>query len=88
MESNYNAPQDGQAPENLLDPEFNKLEKEKHRRRFQLGTQWMGVGAGILVLSFALNYLLFQCQQDCTVPMYTLTSIGALVCLRGMMYIF
>ena len=68
------------APENL--------EKEKHARRFQRGLKWMGAGALTLVFSFAINLLCFQCSVDFHTPMYVLTSLGALACLKGMMDIF
>lgn len=64
------------------------LEKEKHARRFQRGLKWMGAGALTLVFSFAINLLCFQCSVDFHTPMYVLTSLGALACLKGMMDIF
>ena len=64
------------------------LDKEKHARRFQRGLKWMGAGALTLVFSFAINLLCFQCSVDFHTPMYVLTSLGALACLKGMMDIF
>jgi len=62
--------------------------KQQHAQRFQRGLLWMGGGAGLLVLSFGINFLLFQLGTDFSTPMYVLTSLGALGALKGMADIF
>jgi hypothetical protein len=91
MESMHHSDQDLRPVESLLETDTQILdasEREKHRLRFQRGLKWMGIGAIILVFSFGLNFLIYQCGGDCSTPMYILTSIGALSCLKGMMDIF
>ena len=91
MESMHNNPQDQSTQESNLDAQtaaFDLLSKAQHQRRFQRGLKWMGGGALTLVLSFAINFLCFQCAVDFHTPMYVLTSLGALACLKGMMDIF
>ncbi len=83
--------QDQPTAEVLLDTDTSVLDpiaKEKQKRRFQRGLKWMGAGALTLVISFAINFLCFQCAVDFHTPMYILTSLGAIACLKGMMDIF
>lgn len=91
MESRHNSNQDFQAAESSFEQDFETLDpisKEKHARRFQRGLKWMAAGALTLVLSFGINYLCFHSDVDFCIPMYVLTSLGALGCLKGMMDIF
>jgi len=67
---------------------LDAISKEKHERRFQRGLLWMAAGAITLVLSFAINFLCFQCEVDFHTPMYVLTSLGALGILKGMGNVF
>ena len=77
-----------EAAKEPIVPTFDALSKEKHARRFRRGLVWMGAGAFTLVLSFGINFLCFQCGVDFHLPMYVLTSLGALSCIKGMMDIF
>jgi hypothetical protein len=77
--------------EPILEQDVQTLEaisKEKQERRFQRGLLWMAAGAITLVLSFAINFLCFQCEVDFHTPMYVLTSLGALGILKGMGNVF
>lgn len=62
--------------------------KAAHARRVQRGIKWMGVGALLLLTSFLVNFLCFQCGQDFAIPMYVLTSVGAGSILKGMVDVF
>lgn len=91
MESMYNSDQDHLPNESVAEPNVSVVDadsKEKHARRFKRGLLWMGAGVLTLVTSFAINFLCFQCGVDFHLPMYVLTSLGALGCLKGMMSIF
>ncbi|MFN0213311.1 MAG: hypothetical protein ACKVT2_03580 [Saprospiraceae bacterium] len=70
------------------DPAPDAISNDKHERRFKNGLLWIGAGAITLVLSFGINFLCFQCGVDFHIPMYVLTSLGALCLLKGMMNIF
>ncbi|MFN0176542.1 MAG: hypothetical protein ACKVU0_18020 [Saprospiraceae bacterium] len=85
--SNQNAPSNESGVE-PVDAAHDALSKEKHQRRFKRGIKWMGVGALTLVLSFAVNFICFQCEVDFHIPMYVLTSLGALGILKGMSDVF
>lgn len=58
--------------------------KEKHKRLFQRGCQWIGVGALILGLSFGITFLLFQSDKSFLVYMYIMTSIGGVCVFKGL----
>jgi len=91
MKSMYNSDQDGrpnEPAEAVNSPDLDVLSKAHHARRFKRGLLWMGAGALTLVSSFAINFLCFQCGVDFHLPMYVLTSLGALGLLKGMMSIF
>lgn len=68
----------------VVDPEL----KARQERRFQRGIKWMLGGAGTLVFSFGLNFLLYQAGADLEIPMYVLTSLGAMCVLKGMADVF
>jgi hypothetical protein len=91
MESMYNSDQDrrpNESAEVANSADLDVLSKAKHARRFKNGLLWMGAGALTLVSSFVINFLCFQCGVDFHLPMYVLTSLGALGLLKGMMSIF
>jgi hypothetical protein len=91
MESLHNSNQDSRSTESNLEPAdqvFDSNSREKQERRFKHGLLWMGIGALTLVISFVVNFLCFQCGVDFHLPMYVLTSLGALSLLKGMMSIF
>ncbi len=92
MESMHNSEQDHHRTDETFEQAnavaAEVLDKTKHDRRLQRGVLWMGVGAVILVLSFGINFLCFQCGVDFHTPMYVLTSLGALGLLKGMTEIF
>ena len=91
MKPKYNPDQDHFQDQSALENnsvDFEADSREKHTRRFKRGLLWMGAGALTLVSSFAINFLCFQCGVDFHLPMYVLTSLGALGCLKGMMSIF
>lgn len=62
--------------------------KEKRKRLFQRGCQWMGVGVMILGLSFGITFMLFQTDKSFITIMYILTSVGAACTIKGMVDIF
>lgn len=87
----HNTNQDFSATESVVEPAattFDTVLKEKRERRFQRGIKWMGAGALTLVLSFGINFLLFQSGVDFTVLMYSLTTIGSIGLLKGMADVF
>ncbi|MBL7807298.1 MAG: hypothetical protein JNN28_05775 [Saprospiraceae bacterium] len=91
MEPSFNTNHDFSATESLLDQDVPTVDletKAKQARRFQRGLKCMLGGAGLLVFSFGLNFIMFQSGANFEVPMYVLTSIGALVALKGMTDIF
>ncbi len=69
-------------------PVVNEEAKAQQARRLQRGVKWMLGGAGTLVFSFGLNFLLYQAGADLETPMYILTSLGALGVLKGMADVF
>ncbi|MBL7828414.1 MAG: hypothetical protein JNJ57_17410 [Saprospiraceae bacterium] len=73
---------DFNAVENTL--ENNLISKEKHKRLFQRGIVCLGIGAALLVISFAINFLMFHSDQFSSVVMYALTTIGAVMMTKGM----
>jgi hypothetical protein len=84
MEPIYNSDQDLRPEESSAEA----ISKEKQEVQFKRGLLWMGAGAITLVLSFVINFICFQCGVDFHLPMYVLTSLGALELLKGMMSIF
>lgn len=66
----------------------NAEAKARQDRRLQRGVKWMLGGAGMLVFSFGLNFLLYQAGADLQIPMYILTSLGAVGVLKGMADVF
>ncbi len=63
--------------------------KEKNLRLFQRGLTWMAVGVGIMGLSFMIQFLLFQSDdRSFIVPMYVLTTLGALCVMKGLVDAF
>lgn len=65
-------------------PPNSDTTKEKNLRLFQRGITWMAAGVGIMGFSFMLQFFLFQADnQAFVVPMYVLTSIGALLVMKG-----
>ena len=66
-------------------PELDAIAKEKTQRLLQRGLSWIASGVAIMGLSFAIQFLLFQSDdRSFIVPMYVLTSLGALCVLKGM----
>lgn len=63
--------------------------KEKNLRLFQRGLTWMAVGVGIMGLSFMIQFFLFQSDdRSFIVPMYVLTTLGALCVMKGLVDAF
>lgn len=62
--------------------------RAKHERNMRRGVRCLGGGALMLVASFGINFMLFGSGIDFSIPMYVLTSLGALVALKGMGDIF
>lgn len=58
--------------------------KEKHARLFRRGLLFLAVGVSMLGMSFCVNYCLFHSEQSFTVIMYTMTTIGSGLVLKGM----
>ena len=77
-----------EQPTSIEATSSESVDKAKHTQRFNRGVKWIGAGALTLLLSFGLNFLLFQSSDDFCTVMYILTSAGALCCLKGMTDIF
>jgi hypothetical protein len=91
MEPMFNTDQEYAASQSMMEQQVSEVDpatKALQARRFQRGIKWMLGGAGMLVFSFGLNFLLFQSGADFETPMYVLTSAGALAALKGMADIF
>lgn len=58
--------------------------KEKHERLFRRGLLFLAIGVSMLGMSFCVNYCLFHAEQSFTVVMYTMTTIGSGLVLKGM----
>ena len=54
-----------------------------HKKMFLKGIRCLGAGVLLMGLSFAINMLFFHESHDFTLPMYTLTSVGALLIMGG-----
>ena len=76
-------PESGSLPE-LADTQVtDAATKEKYRQLFQRGLVWLGAGAVLMVLSFAINLLLFHSDTSFSTTMYILTSLGAACMVKG-----
>ena len=65
-------------------PASDALAKEKHRRLFQRGLKWLCMGILLMAASFGINFLLFHSGGSFAAFMYTLTTLGAVCILKGM----
>lgn len=63
---------------------FDAVAKEQHRRSFQRGIVWLGVGVFLMAVSFGINFLLFQSDKSFITAMYILTSVGAVCIMKGL----
>ncbi|HAD13366.1 MAG TPA: hypothetical protein DCF33_13125 [Saprospirales bacterium] len=91
MEPMFNANQDNPSVETTLEQNIPVVDQEakiRQQRRQQRGLRWVLGGAALLVFSFGLNFVLYLAGADLAVPMYVLTSVGALSAIKGMVDIF
>ncbi|MCC7467494.1 MAG: hypothetical protein IT261_14530 [Saprospiraceae bacterium] len=92
MEPMFNAQNDFSSSSNTAAEseisDVNAAVKAQQSRRMQRGVKWMLGGAGTLVFSFGLNFLLYLAGADPETPMYILTSLGAIGVLKGMADVF
>jgi hypothetical protein len=66
-------------------PDLINIDKEKHARLLQRGMIWIAAGVVVCGLSFAIQYLLFHSGDQSLISyMYVLTSVGAVLILKGM----
>jgi hypothetical protein len=66
-------------------PNLENTDKEKHVRLLQRGLIWIAAGVIVCGLSFGIQYLLFHSgDQSLITYMYVLTSVGAVLILKGM----
>ena len=66
-------------------PILDNPDQEKHVRLLQRGLIWIAAGVVVCGLSFAIQYLLFHSGDQSLISyMYVLTSVGALLILKGM----
>ena len=87
MESTHHSQPSHSANEALLSteiPPLGALSQEHHRRLFQRGLLWLGVGVLLMGLSFGINLLLFHSDTSFTTIMYVLTSVGTLCIVKGL----
>lgn len=89
MESLHNTTLDPTAAnESVLDVNTAETADQKtHKRLFQKGALCILIGVLLLGASLALNFLLFHGGGDFSVPMYAMTSVGALLLMAGMVCI-
>lgn len=66
----------------------NAISAETHKRLFQRGMKWLGVGMFLLVAGVGINFLLFSSDASFSTVMYTLTSVGGVLVLKGAVDIF
>lgn len=76
-------PESGSLPELADTHVTDAATKEKYRHLFQRGLVWLGAGAVLMVLSFAINLLLFHSETSFSTTMYVLTSLGAACMVKG-----
>jgi hypothetical protein len=65
-------------------PIFTSEASEKHERLFRRGVKLVGAGAGMLVLSFGINFMLVQSNPSFIPLMYGMTTIGATCMMKGL----
>jgi hypothetical protein len=75
-------PNDGYNDSSL--PQLDAETRAKNLRLLRRGLVWMALGVGIMGFSFMLQYFLYRADNHAfIVPMYVLTSIGALMVMKG-----
>lgn len=67
---------------------FDAEAKEKHKKLVLRGQRWLGVGVLLMGFSFLLNFALMGSDLGVSIPMYVLTTAGALCIFKGLMDIF
>ncbi len=81
---------DGSSDSNL-EPILSSIDdtlKQKHKRLFQRGCKWVGIGAFFLGISFGINFVFFHSNGAFIPYMYVLTSLGAICTMKGLVDIF
>ena len=66
----------------------NAISAETHKRLFQRGLKWLGAGMFLLAAGAGINFLLFSSDTSFTTVMYTVTSVGGIMVLKGVADIF
>ena len=87
MENLQNSTQETSASQHISDSNISNQEsisKEKNKRLFQRGAKWLGAGVLSMGISFGINFVLFQEDKSFIIPMYVLTSIGAICIMKGL----
>jgi len=69
-------------------PTENSISAETHKRLFQRGLKWLGAGMFLLVAGAGINFLMFNADTSFTTVMYTVTSVGGILVLKGIVDIF
>ncbi len=76
------------TPADLLmesgNPASEALAKEKHQRLFQRGLKWLCTGILLMAVSFGINFLLFHSEGSFAAFMYTLTTLGTVCIMKGL----
>lgn len=87
METLHNSGQGKNSYDDVADSypaATDPVQKEQHQRLFQRGLIWLGAGIFFMALSFGINFFLFQADHSFTTAMYVLTSLGAVLILKGL----
>ncbi len=87
MENLQNSSQETSANQPTSDTSISttdSISKEKNNRLFQRGSKWLGAGVLSMAISFGINFVLFQEDKSFIIPMYVLTSIGAICIMKGL----
>ncbi len=87
MENLQNSTQEKSASQQISDLNIatpDIISKEKNNRLFQRGSKWLGAGVLSMAISFGINFVLFQEDKSFIIPMYVLTSIGAICIMKGL----
>ena len=91
MDQSHNSIQNNGSIDSPLEPMTASPEdvlKEKHKRLFQRGCKWVGIGVFFLGISFGINFVFFHSNGGFIPYMYVLTSLGAICTLKGLVDIF
>ncbi len=91
MDQFHNSMQNDGSTDSTLEPIMSSTDdalKEKHKRLFQRGCKWVGIGVFFLGVSFGINFVFFHLNGAFIPYMYVLTSLGAICTMKGLVDIF